>query len=230
MEFIKGNFTEQDLENAIIRLFQEQGYDYVLGETIHRKYTDIVLEDDLRAFLLSKYEKEKLTETEIKTIISKLSNISPLPEFQGNRGTFYLLNKGFDLVREDHTQIPIHIDYIDFDTPENNTFKVVNQFSVEGEQARRPDMLVFINGIPVVIFEFKSTVKEDATLHSAYEQITIRYKRDIPSLTKYTTLAVISDGANTRLGTLFTPYEYFYGTRQTRMKQSQKVFPHCIQW
>jgi len=210
MEFIKGNFTEQDLENAIIGLFEKQGYDYVSGNTIHRKFTDIVLEDDLRAFLLSKYEAENLTETEIKTIVSKITNIPPLPEFQGNKDTFSKLTSGLILTRDDVGKDPIYIDYFDFDTPENNSFKVVNQFSVQGDRTRRPDMLVFINGIPVVIFEFKSAVKQNTTLHNAYEQIMIRYKRDIPALTKYTTLAVISDGANTKLGTIFTPYDYFY--------------------
>jgi len=204
MEFIKGNFTEADLENAIINLFKEQGYDYISGENMHRKFTDIILEDDLKAFLLSKYKNENLTDTEVKTIISKITNISPLPEFQGNKDTFRQLNTGFTLRRDDTGKDPIFIDYFDFNIPENNRFKVVNQFTVEGEHKRRPDMLVFINGIPIVIFEFKSAIKEDTTLHSAYEQITIRYKRDIPILTKYTTLAVISDGANTKLGTIYT--------------------------
>ena len=221
MEFIKGNFTEADLENAIITLFEQQGYTHIVGEQIHRKFTDIVLEDDLRAFLLSKYKNEPLIETELKTIISKLVNIPVLPEFQGNKEAFLLINRGFDLVREDHSLPSLHIDYIDYDTPNNNSFKVVNQFTVEGERQRRPDMLVFINGIPIVIFEFKSAVNEDTTLHSAYEQITVRYKRDIPALTKYTTLAVISDGANTKLGTLFTPYPFFYSWNKANESETK---------
>ena len=221
MEFIKGNFTEADLENAIITLFEQQGYTHIVGEQIHRKCTDIVLEDDLRAFLLSKYKNEHLIETELKTIISKLVNIPALPEFQGNKEAFLLINRGFDLVREDHSLPSLHIDYIDYDTPNNNSFKVVNQFTVEGERQRRPDMLVFINGIPIVIFEFKSAVNEDTTLHSAYEQITVRYKRDIPALTKYTTLAVISDGANTKLGTLFTPYPFFYSWNKANESETK---------
>ncbi|MDR2824124.1 MAG: HsdR family type I site-specific deoxyribonuclease [Prevotellaceae bacterium] len=210
MEFIKGNFTEADLENVIIGLFKQQGYTHITGEQIHRRFTDVVLEDDLRVFLQAKYKNCNLMETEIKTIISKLINIPALPEFQGNKETFWLLNRGFDFAREDSALPSMHIDYIDFDNTENNSFKVVNQFTVEGEHTRRPDMLLFINGIPVVIFEFKSAVNEDATLYNAYKQITIRYKRDIPALTKYTTLAVLSDGANTKLGTLYTPYPFFY--------------------
>lgn len=79
-------------------------------------------------------------------------------------------------------------------------FKVVNQYSVQGEHLRRPDLLVFINGIPIAICEFKTAIEEDTTIHDAWEQITIRYTRDIPKLMKYCFLSVISDGANTRLG------------------------------
>ena len=102
------------------------------------------------------------------------------------------------------------MEYIDYDHPENNIFKVVNQYSVQGERLRRPDLLIFINGIPVGICEFKTAIEEDTTIHDAWEQITIRYKRDIPRLLKYCFLSVISDGANTRLGSIFTPYKFYY--------------------
>jgi type I restriction enzyme R subunit len=87
---------------------------------------------------------------------------------------------------------------------------VINQYSVQGERLRRPDMLLFINGIPIVIFEFKTAIKEDKTTHDAWEQIHIRYCRDIPKLMKYCFLSIISDGANTKMGSIFTPYEYYY--------------------
>ena len=102
------------------------------------------------------------------------------------------------------------MDYIDFDHPENNIFKVVNQYYVQGEHLRRPDLLVFINGIPIAICEFKTAIEEDTTIYDAWEQITIRYCRDIPKLMRYCFLSVISDGANTRMGSIFTPYQYYY--------------------
>ena len=92
----------------------------------------------------------------------------------------------------------------------SNIFKVVNQYSVQGEHLRRPDLLVFINGIPVAICEFKTAIEEDTTIYDAWEQITIRYCRDIPKLMRYCFLSVISDGANTRMGSIFTPYQYYY--------------------
>ena len=206
--FEKGKFTEDQLEQAIIELFQLQGYTYVHGENIHRQYEDILLEDDLRSYLLSQYKD--LSDVELKKIIQKIALIQSSPLYAGNRETFWLVNEGFDLQRDDISKVALHIDYIDYEHPQNNIFKVVNQYSVQGSRLRRPDLLIFINGIPVTICEFKSAINEDTTIHDAWEQITKRYTRDIPKLMKYCFLSVISDGANTRLGSIFTPYEYYY--------------------
>lgn len=208
LNFAKGQFTEEQLENAIIALFAEQGYTHVHGESIHRKFEDIILEDDLRVFLAAQYAD--LTDSEIVKIISRLRNIPTAPLYDGNREAFLLVNEGFDLGRDDASKLALHVNYIDFDTPENNTFKVVNQYSVQGERLRRPDMLLFINGIPVTIFEFKSAIKENTTIYDAWGQIVMRYCRDIPKLMKYCFLSVITDGANTKLASIFTPYEYYY--------------------
>jgi len=210
LEFIKGQFNEEQLENAIIELFVQQGYTHVFGDSIHRRLEDILLEDDLRAYLEKRYRDDNLTESEIQKIINRLKLIPSEPLYDGNREAFWLINEGFDLSREDTGKVALHVGYIDFDVLENNIFKVVNQYSVQGERLRRPDMLLFINGIPVAIFEFKSAVKEDATIHDAWEQIHFRYCRDIPKLMKYCFLSVITDGVNTKLASIFTPYEYYY--------------------
>lgn len=209
-EFIKGQFTEAQLEEAIIELFRQQDYTYVHGENIHRQYEDILLLDDLRAFIQTRYAHENLSETEMGKIINQLTLIPSAPLYDGNRAAFWLINEGFDMVRDDVTKVALHVDFIDFDNPENNIFKVVNQYSVQGERLRRPDLLIFINGIPIGICEFKSAIKEDTTVYDAWEQITIRYTRDIPKLMKYCFLSVISDGANTKLGSIFTPYPFYY--------------------
>lgn len=206
--FTKGKFTEADLEKAIIELCEQQGYTYVCGDDIHRKYEDILLLDDLRSYLTSRYSG--LSDTEMQKIINKLSLINATPLYLGNREAFRLVNEGFDLARDDVSKVALHIDYINYDEPDKNIFKVVNQYSVQGEHLRRPDMLLFINGIPVAIFEFKTAIEEDTTIYDAWKQITIRYCRDIPKLMKYCFLSVISDGANTRMGSIFTPYEYYY--------------------
>lgn len=213
--FEKGKFNEDQLENAIIKLFEQQDYIHQIGDEIHRQYSDILMYDDLKQYLMTSYPD--LTDSEIQKIISKLDNIPSLPLYEGNMETFWLLNQGFNLIRDDKKKIAKHIDYINFDDPTMNIFKVVNQYTVSVSSSansdarhRVPDMLIFINGIPVGIFEFKTTIEEDKTIYDAWKQINVRYSRDIPNLLKYTMFSVISDGANTRLGTIFSNYKFYY--------------------
>lgn len=203
-------FNEEQLEKAIIELFIQQEYNYIHGDEIHRKYDEILLYDDIKSFITNKYKDYNLTENEIENIINKLDSLSYAFLYDGNRKTFQLINEGFDLKRDDTSQVGIHIDFIDYENIENNIFKVINQFTIQGEKTRRPDLLIFINGIPLVICEFKSAIKEDTTIYDAWKQIRNRYNRDIPNLMRYCALSLISDGANTKLGSIFTPYEYYY--------------------
>ncbi len=111
------------------------------------------------------------------------------------------------------------ISLIDFDTPKNNIFRVVNQFTVEytnngRKENRRPDVMLFVNGMPLCVIELKNPADANAAVFDAWEQINIRYWRDIPHLLHYCPLACISDGVKTRLGTVRTPYEHFYSWRR----------------
>lgn len=207
---MNGIFDEAELERAIIELFEREGYEHLSGDEIHRATDETLLLDDLRDFISTRYANENLSATELQTIVNKLSLINSTPLYAGNREAFFLVNEGFDLPRDDTSKVALHVEYIDFNAPDRNIFKVVSQFSVQGERLRRPDLLIFVNGIPIAICEFKSAIREDATIHDAWEQIFFRYSRDIPKLLRYNFLAVISDGANTKLGSIFTPYENFY--------------------
>lgn len=73
---------------------------------------------------------------------------------------------------------------------------------------------MYVNGIPLVVLEFKSAIKENTTIEDAYKQLTVRYRRDIPELFKYNAFVVISDGVNNKIGSMFSPYEYFYAWRK----------------
>ena len=103
--FIKGQFTEAQLEEAIITLFEQQEYTYVHGESIHRKYEDILLLDDLRTFIQTRYANDGLSEVELQKIINRLQLIPASPLYSGNRETFWLINEGFDLVRDDPSKV-----------------------------------------------------------------------------------------------------------------------------
>ena len=156
MDHNSGNkkFTEQQFEDAIIELLQKEGYTPIQGDSLHRRFDEVLLEDDIKTYLQSTYSNEKLTANEITKIINNIKLVSSYPLYEGNRETFYLINEGFDIARDDPAKRHIHINLIDFENSENNIFKAVNQFWVEDRLLRRPDLLLFINGIPVVICEF----------------------------------------------------------------------------
>lgn len=208
---MNGVFDEGELEVAIIEKLKQAGYEYVKGADIERSLDEVLLTEDLREYINRRYAAEKLSAAEVQRIINRLSLINSVPLYAGNREAFFLVNEGFDLPREDKTKVALHVEYIDFDAVEKNIFKVVNQFEVqEGENRRRPDLLIFVNGIPIVICELKSAVREEVKIYDAWEQIFYRYRRDIPKLLRYIFLALITDGANTKLGSIFTGYENFY--------------------
>lgn len=201
-------FYESELEKAVVELLIQVGFEYCIGDDIKRSEKDVLLQDDLRDYLESQYTD--LTPSEIQKIISQLELVPSEPLYTGSKLAFSIINEGIILPRDQANLPAVHIRLIDFDCVENNRFRVVNQFKVIGEHERIPDVILFINGIPVTIMELKSPINEDVNIYDAWKQIHIRYRRDIPKLIKYTFLSVISDGANNRLGSVFTPYDYYY--------------------
>lgn len=209
-------FSEAVLERAIIDKFIDEGYEYVAGDNLHRELTDVLIEKDLATFLADKYAPQGITTAEINSIIRTLRYASALPVYGANKNMFLRMVEGETFVREDRNAKDFHLSLIDFDTNDNkNIVKIVNQMTIKGAKAtRRPDAIVYINGLPVVVMEFKSAIKEDTTLHDAYVQITTRYMRDIPELFKYNCFAVLSDGVNTKAGSIFSDYEHFFTWRR----------------
>lgn len=90
----------------------------------------------------------------------------------------------------------------------------MNQLEILGTEKRIPDGILYINGLPLVVFEFKSAVREEATIFDAYKQLTVRYRRDIPELFKFNAFCVISDGVNNKAGSFFASYEFYYAWRR----------------
>ena len=215
-------FNEHALEMSIMELFKDEGYIHLNGSQIHRERTEVLLQEDLKQYLYNRYAKDGITPGEVDGILLMLRNISGTL-YEANKAFCKMLCDGFILNREDRTQKDIYIELIDFDTPENNIFKAVNQFEIEGinNQLRIPDGIVFVNGIPVVILEFKSAVKENTTIMDAYKQLTVRYRRDIPEIFKYNEFIVISDGANNKYGSFFSPYDFFYAWRKINSEDKE---------
>lgn len=207
--------NEAKLELSVMELFQNEGYEYLSGDSILRETSDVLIKDDLRMYLMMKYAADGITATEIESIILGLVRSSCDPLYDGNKEMLTKITNGFSFRREDKTKKDLFIRLIDFDNVNNNIFKVVNQVEIQGRhELRIPDAVVYINGLPMVVIEFKSATRENATIHNAYEQLTIRYTRDIPDLFKYNAFVVISDGANNKYGSIFADYDYFYAWRK----------------
>lgn len=229
-------FTEEKLEQAIITLLDAQGYPHVRGDTLTRNPQDVLLPDELRTYLQNRYAAEGITSGEIEQIVRHLDNLPASDLYDSNKAIMKLVADGFLLKREDRSQKDLYIQLIDYSDlsaqriPDagkietvgeaqsayhsKNRYKLVNQLETEGFEKRIPDAILYINGLPLVVFEFKSAIREEATLHDAYVQLTTRYRRDIPELLKYNALCVISDGVNSKVGSLFARYEFFYAWRK----------------
>jgi len=213
-------FNESQLEQSIIALLQEQGYEHVKGEDIVRNLDEVVLRDDLAAYLHNRYKNDGITDQEVENAIRIITQKQGGTLYAENKHTLNLLMDGFSLKREDPAKQNLYIYPIAFDeaNQKHNIFKVVNQFDITEIEHRIPDIIIFVNGLPVVVFELKSATKQDTTIEDAYKQLTIRYRRDIPSLFKHTAFIVVSDGVNSKFGTLYTPYEFFYAWRKVNAK------------
>lgn len=207
-------YTEAKLEEAVIELIQQEGFGYLKGEEIERAPEEVLIKADIESFLQNKYASENITASEIKAIIRKLEMYSASDLYDSNRAILKLICDGFIMKREDHKQKDLYIQFIDFENIDTNSFKIVNQLEIIGTEKRIPDGIIYINGIPLVVFEFKSAIRENATIHDAFTQLTVRYRRDIPELLKYNAFCVISDGVNNKAGSLFAPYEFFYAWRR----------------
>jgi type I restriction enzyme R subunit len=207
-------FNEAQLEQSIIELMQAEGYSYTLGENIVREPDAVLLKDDLRKFLRERYKHENITDLEVETAILALTATDSSKLYDQNASIMRRVMNGFTVKREDPAKLPLHIEVINYDEPSKNNFRIVNQFEIQGECLRIPDAIVFINGMPLVVFEFKNASKEDTTIEDAYTQLTVRYRRDIPKLFQFNAFVVISDGVNNKFGSLFAPYDFFYGWRK----------------
>jgi type I restriction enzyme R subunit len=223
-------FTEAQLEQAFIHLLQDEQMTHLVGGEVRKnefqgvsepptQYGHIVTEKvlidaDLRDYLKSNYAKDYITDSEVNSIIRDLDRLPSSDLYESNKTFMKMVSDGFLLKREDHNQKDIFIQFIDYSESDNNTYKIVNQLAIKGYEMRIPDLILYINGLPLVVFEFKTAIQENTTIHDAYVQLTTRYKRDIPELFKYNAFCVISDGVNTKSGSFFAPYEFFYAWRK----------------
>ena len=216
LEDYNGRYCESEYENAFLTYLEMEGWQYLAGNSIIRNSKrDVLYVDDLEQYL---------SKTNLGLIADDIRQIMDTVRLVGAESDFATLHKVYGwmvngIQYTPQSGIARMVSLIDFDNPDNNIFRAVNQFTVEytnnGQvQNRRPDVLLYVNGMPLCVIELKNPADANATIHDAWEQINIRYWRDIPNLLHYCPLACISDGVKTRLGTVRTPYEHFYAWRR----------------
>lgn len=227
---MKGKLYESEFEEAVVALLQQVGWEYTHGDSLFRKVTEPLLEEDLTWYLTERYEREGLSSDDVSRVVAHLRYINGNTDYEALRNAVTLYQDGFDYQPMTPGVPAVHIDYIDYEHPERNQFRVVNQFTmVQGNQTRIPDVMLFVNGIPVCIFELKNPTNPNVTIRDAHEQITVRYRRDIPVLLKYCALACISDGSNTRLGNTVSDYEFFYAWKKVDNEDESTMGLHELE-
>ena len=221
---ILANFTEELLEEAAIEILGELGYTHAFGPDIaydgeapERKgkdYKDVILEERVKEalFRINKNSPREALEDAFRQVITFNS-----PSLAENNHYFHsLLIEGIEVSFKEKDLIRTKRVYLIDSDPKNylknNDFLVVNQFTIQGSEKRRPDLIIFINGLPLVVVELKSASDENVGIENAYHQIQT-YKKDIENLFYYNAFCIISDGINAKAGTITSDLERFMNWR-----------------
>ena len=201
-------FTEDTYEHAIIELFENMGYDHLYAPDLDRDYSSPLLDAELRNSLVR--INRGLPVEAIDEALSKLKNFDTGSLLQKNIIFMDYLQNGitvkYAVNGEERSSVVRLIDYTD---AAKNDFYVVNQYTfVENGNNRRPDIILFINGMPLVLMELKSPSKDEVGAENAYNQIR-NYMQDVPSLFYYNAICVISDLSTNKAGTITSGLDRF---------------------
>ena len=213
------HFTEAHFENAILELMHDKlGYDRIYGPDVERDYTEPLHLEIVRQSLFD--INPSLTTEAIDEAIVKIRNIENGSLVQRNEVFTDYMQNGVEVNYFDgKDQCSTRVRLIDYDTPLRNNFTVANQWTVEEKSVRRADIIVFVNGFPLVVVELKSPSRENTDVSEAYAQLR-NYMQEIPSLFVYNAFCVMSDMSTSKVGTItagedrFMEWKTADGTRE----------------
>ena len=201
--------TESEFEETTIERLKALGWEHTHGTDLVRSNDEVVLPEVLREFLKSRYAD--LPAAAIDEAVKVFTRPEGVDTLRRNKAFHELLTRGYDKLRVDRPDGTFeirHVYAIDWDRPERNTFQVVNQLTVSGHNDRRPDVVLYVNGFPIVLFELKNPYSEKPTVEDALNQIG-HYTQQIPQLFEYNAVTVISDGMTTLHGTWTSTLEWY---------------------
>lgn len=195
------SFTEENYENAIIELMRDElGYDYLYGPDVDRDYHTPLYEGLLFSALCN--INPQLSIDAVKDGIYKIINFNEVNLQQRNRVFMDYLQNGIEVSTLCNDKMKYdRVKLVDYNNIDRNTFTVINQWTVLEHQERRPDVVLFINGLPLVVIELKSCSREETDASAAYRQIR-NYMHDIPCLFTYNAICVMSDLSVSKAGTI----------------------------
>ena len=197
---MSGFYTEADYENSIIELFQNMGYRYVYAPDLERDFRSPLYEEELVSALHRL--NPKMPEDAITDALFKLNNFENADLVQKNELFMDYLQHGIEVryfVKGEARSGLVYI--VDYKNPDNNSFVVANQWTFIENSNKRPDVLLFVNGLPVVLIELKSPSREETDASEGYLQIR-NYMQEIPSMFIYNCICVISDHLTSKAGTI----------------------------
>lgn len=200
-------YTEADYENSIIELFQGMGYQHVYGPDIDRNFTNPLYETELLA-ALSRINPDMPADA-ISDALFKLKNFENAELVQKNAVFMDYLQHGIEvryLVKGEERSGLVYL--VDYNNPSKNSFVVANQWTFVENSNKRPDVLLFINGLPLVLIELKSPSREETDASEAYTQIR-NYMHEIPSMFIYNCICVMSDHLTSKAGTITSGEDRF---------------------
>ncbi len=213
MELVKiSNFNEDSYEQGLIELFQNLGYNYYSGYDIERNYKNPIFMNDLENLYLINADESRIA---IENAIEKIQDFGIGSLVDKNEKFMNFLQNGVSVnYWEDGEEKATLIKLIDWENLENNIFTVINQWTIEEREVKRPDIVVFINGLPLVVIELKSPARDNTDVSEAYNQLH-KYMRVIPSLFNYNAFCVMSDMAISKAGTITAPEDRFMEWKST---------------
>lgn len=200
--------TETDFELTTIERLERLGYTHLHGEEITRLHEEVVLKDHLRAYLVSAYKE--LPAASIDDAVTRFSRPDGVDTLRRNMAFHAATTRGLEIrvEREDGQAEFAHVYPINWDEPGENDFLIVNQFPIHGQNDRRPDLIIFVNGLPLVVFELKNPYAIRPSVDDALNQIG-HYQNEIPQLFDYNAVTVVSDGITTLHGMWSADAEWY---------------------
>lgn len=204
---MSGVYTEADYENTIIELFRRMGWQYVYGPDLERDYHDPLYEDELEGALHR--INPTMPESAIQDALFKLKNFENADLIQKNAAFTDYIQHGVEVRYFEGKEERAGIVYlVDYKNPDNNSFVIANQWTFIENSNKRPDILLFLNGLPVVLMELKSPSREETDASEAYIQIR-NYMHEIPSMFIYNCICVMSDQLTSKAGTITSGEDRF---------------------